>query len=93
MSGLDKELEAAYAAQQTRQKNLEQSRQELEAVSAQGAELASKSKMIGITLVALAATAGSAILIIDPDSRPWGFLLFFVVAVGGAWSFYRNWRR
>ena len=90
---MDKELEAAYAAQQKRQKDLEQSKAELEAVSAQGQQLASKSKTIGLVVVMLGTIVGSGILLYDPDSRPWGFMLLFCVAVMGAWSWYRNWRK
>lgn len=93
MSGLDSELEAAYAAQMKRKKELEESKKELESVSAEGEKLASKTKTIGIIAVALVSTVGSGILLIDPDSRPWGFLLLFLVVLGGAWSFYRNWRK
>ena len=93
MSGMDRELEAAYAAQQKRQKGLEQSKAELEAVSAQGQQLASQSKTIGLIVVMLGTVIGSGILLYDPDSRPWGFMLLFCVAVMGAWSWYRNWRK
>ena len=93
MSGLDKELEAACAAQQSRRKGLEQLKAELEAVSAQGQQLAAKSKTIGLIVVMLGTVIGSGILLYDPDSRPWGFMLLFCVAVMGAWSWYRNWRK
>ena len=90
---LDKELEAAYAAQEKRKKSLERSKQELEEVSAQGDQLASRSKVVILTVVGLCATLGSGVLIIDPESRPWGFLLLFFVLVSGCWSWYRNWRK
>lgn len=93
MSGLDKELEAAYAAQQNRQKSLEQSKAELEAISAQGQQLGAQTKTIGLIVVMLGTVVGSGILLYDPDSRPWGFLLLFCVAVMGAFSWYRNWRK
>ena len=92
MSELDRDLEAAYQAQQNRQKSLEQSKLELEAVSKQGAQLASRSRVLILSLVALSATIGSGVLMIDPESRPWGFLLFFVVVLGGLWSYYKNWK-
>ena len=92
MSELDRDLEAAYKAQQNRQKSLEQSKLELEAVSQQGAQLANRSKVMILSLVGLSATLGSGILIIDPESRPWGFFLLFVVVLGGLWSYYKNWK-
>lgn len=92
MSDLDRDLEAAYKAQQNRQKSLEQSKLELEAVSKQGAQLANRSKVMILSLVGLSATVGSGILIIDPESRPWGFLLLFMVVLGGLWSYYKNWK-
>ena len=91
MSGLDKELEAAYAATKKRQDKLEQSKEELQAVSAQGEQLASRSKTIALTVTLAGTAVGAGILLIDPDSRPWGFLLLFVVAIAGLWSFYRQW--
>lgn len=93
MSRMDKELEAAYAAQQKRAKNLEDSKAELEAVSAQGAQLAGQTKVLGIAVVLLGTVIGSGILLADPESRPWGFMLLFFVTVMGAWSWYRNWRK
>ena len=93
MSGMDKELEAAYAAQQKRKEQLESSKAELEAMSAQGDQLANRSKSIGLTVVLLGTFIGSGILLIDPESRPWGFILLFLVAVAGGWSYYRNWRK
>jgi F0F1-type ATP synthase assembly protein I len=93
MSGLDKELEAAYAAQQERKKGLEQSKAELAAVSAQGDQLASRSKVIAIVGISLGTVIGSGILLADPDSRPWGFMLLFCVLVMGAFSWYKNWRK
>lgn len=92
MSGLDKELEAAYAATKKRQEKLEQSKGELEAVSAQGEQLANRSKVIGMTVVLAGSVVGSGVLLYDPDSRPWGFMLLFLVAVAGIWSFARNWK-
>ena len=92
MSGLDKELEAAYAATKQRQEKLEQSKEELQAVSAQGEQLASRSKVVGLVVVLLGSLVGSGILLADPESRPWGIMLLFLVAIAGAWSFYRNWR-
>ncbi|MFA5507932.1 MAG: hypothetical protein WC314_25905 [Vulcanimicrobiota bacterium] len=93
MSGMDKELEAAYAAQQKRQKSLEDSKAELEAVSAQGQQLGAQSKIIGLMVVLMGSLVGAGILLYDPESRPWGFLLLFCVAVMGAFSWYRNWRK
>ena len=93
MSGLDKELEAAYAAQQKRQKGLEKSKAELEAVSAQGDQLASRSKVIAGAVILGGTVVGSGILLADPESRPWGFMLLFFVLVMGGWSWYRNWRK
>lgn len=93
MSGLDKELEAAYAAQQERKKSLEQSKAELAAVSAQGDQLASRSKVIAIVGISLGTVIGSGILLADPESRPWGFMLLFCVLVMGAFSWYKNWRK
>jgi hypothetical protein len=93
VSGLDKELEAAYAAQQKIKKDLEQSKAELAAVSAQGDQLASRSKVIAIVVVLFGTIVGSGILLADPESRPWGFMLLFFVLFMGAWSWYKNWRK
>ncbi len=90
MASLDDELAAAYAAQEKKKQDLEKSKAELEQMSAQGDQLATRSKRIGILVIALCATVGSGILLIDPDSRPWGFVLLFSVIVGGIWSYFRN---
>lgn len=93
MSGLDKELEAAYAATKKNQEKLEASKDELREVSDMGQQLASRSRTIGLIAALSGGVIGSAILLYDPESRPWGFMLIFVVAVGAAWSFYRNWKK
>ena len=90
MASLDDELAAAYAAQEKKKEDLQKSKAELEQMSAQGDQLASRSKHIGILVVGLCATVGSGILLIDPESRPWGFVLLFTVVVGGVWSYFRN---
>ena len=92
MSGLDKELEAAYSAAKKRREKLERSKEELQAVSAQGEQLASRSKVVGLVLVLAGSIVGSGVLLYDPDSRPWGFVLLFLVAVAGLWSFARHWK-
>jgi hypothetical protein len=93
VSGLDKELEAAYAAQQKRKQGLEESKAELEAVSAKGDQFASRSKVIAVVLILGGSFVGSGILLADPESRPWGYMLAFCVLVMGAWSWYKNWRK
>lgn len=90
MGSLDDELSAAYEAQQKKKQELEKSKVELEQMSAKGDQLASRSKHIGLAVVGLCATLGSGILLIDPESRPWGFVLLFSVVVGGLWSYFKN---
>lgn len=93
MSGLDRELEAAYAATKKNQESLERSKDELREVSDLGQKLGRRSQVLG-TIAALGGGAiGAGILLYDPESRPWGFVLIFLVMVGAVWSYFRHWRK
>ncbi len=92
MSRLDRELEAAYAAQEKQKADLERSKRELESVSESGVKMARTTRRAAAITVAVVALSGAAVLMIDPESRPWGLMLAFCVAVAGLWSYYRHLR-
>ena len=92
MADMEKELQAAFEAQQRRKANLEKSVDELRQVAAQGSQAGSGVRKLLWAAGGTVFLVLSAILLADPKSRIWFWPLLFTVLAAGAWSYYRNTR-
>lgn len=92
MADMEKELQAAFEAQQRRKVNLDKSVDELRQVAAQGNQAGAGVRRLMGVAGGLVFLVLSGILLADPRSRIWFWPLLFTVLGAGAWSYYRNTR-
>ena len=92
MADMEKELQAAFEAQQRRKANLDKSVDELRQVAAQGNQAGAGVRRLLLAVGLVVFLVLSAILWADPNSRAWFWPLLFTVLAAGAWSYYRNTR-